>query len=236
MIPRFIPDRDHPATRIWYNEHRHHTGAAQPLIAATLALAWFILHQPAVSVNGSTFHPYEPYFWYACLPLTLLLCHYPLCLHFRHPPALICDTNGLSVYNRYGALSGQWYWTEITVARALLHGVSGSSLQLDLTTPGTWPPPGAPPDACPLAAITLTTAPASHSECYTLAIANDHLPRILEQIADYVQHLPPHAIAIHRKFQTRRVAEDSTRLYGAGFPKKWLRHFLGCPVRRRNTV
>ena len=20
MIPRFIPDRDHPATRIWYNE------------------------------------------------------------------------------------------------------------------------------------------------------------------------------------------------------------------------
>ena len=97
MIPRFIPDRDHPATRIWYNEHRNHTGAAQLLIAATLALAWFILHQPAVSVNGSTFHPYEPYFWYACLPLTLLLCHYPLCLHFRHPPALICDTNGLSV-------------------------------------------------------------------------------------------------------------------------------------------
>ena len=144
-------------------------------------------------MNGNTFHPYEPYFWYACLPLTLLLCHYPLCLHFRHPPALICDTNGLSVYNRYGALSGQWYWTEITVARALLHGVSGSSLQLDLTTPGTWPPPGAPPDACPLAAITLTAAPASHSECYTLAIANDHLPRILEQIADYVQHLPPHA-------------------------------------------
>ena len=186
MIPRFIPDRDHPATRIWYNEHRHHTGAALLLIAATLALAWFILHQPAVSVNGSTFHPYEPYFWYACLPLTLLLCHYPLCLHFRHPPALICDTNGLSVYNRYGVLSGQWYWTEITAARALLHGVSGSSLQLDLTTPGTWPPPGAPPDACPLAAIILTAAPASHSECHTLAIANDHLPRILEQIADYV--------------------------------------------------
>ena len=26
-------------------------------------------------------------------------------------------------------------------------------------------------------------------------------------------------IAIHRKFQTRRIAEDSTRLYGAGFPK-----------------
>ena len=236
MIPRFVPDRDHPATRICYNEHRHHTGAALLLIAATLALAWFILHQPAVSVNGSTFHPYEPYFWYACLPLTLLLCHYPLCLHFRHPPALICDTNGLSVYNRYGVLSGQWYWTEITAARALLHGVSGSSLQLDLTTHGTWPPPGAPPDACPLAAIILTAAPAIHSECHTLAIANDHLPRILEQIADYIQHLPPHAIAIHRKFQTRRVAEDSTRLYGAGFPKKWLRHFLGCPVRRRNTV
>ena len=99
MIPRFIPDRDHPATRIWYNEHRHHTGAALLLIAATLALAWFILHQPAVSVNGNTFHPYELYFWYACLPLTLLLCHYPLRLHFRHPPALICDTNGLSVYS-----------------------------------------------------------------------------------------------------------------------------------------
>ena len=99
MIPRFIPDRDHPATRIWYNEHRHHTGAALLLIAATLTLAWFILHQPAVSVNGNTFHPYEPYFWYACLPLTLLLCHYPLCLHFRHPPALIYDTNGLSVYS-----------------------------------------------------------------------------------------------------------------------------------------
>ena len=43
-------------------------------------------------------------------------------------------------------------------------------------------------------------------------------------------------IAVHRKFQTRRAAEDSTRLYGAGFPKKWLRHFLGCPVGRRNTV
>ena len=43
-------------------------------------------------------------------------------------------------------------------------------------------------------------------------------------------------IAVHRKFQTRRAAEDSTRLYGAGFPKKWLRHFLGCPVRRHNTV
>ena len=28
-------------------------------------------------------------------------------------------------------------------------------------------------------------------------------------------------IAIHRKFQTRRAAEDSTRLYGASFPKKW---------------
>ena len=26
-------------------------------------------------------------------------------------------------------------------------------------------------------------------------------------------------ITIHRKFQTRRIAEDSTRLYGAGFPK-----------------
>ena len=26
-------------------------------------------------------------------------------------------------------------------------------------------------------------------------------------------------IAIRRKFQTRRLAEDSTRLYGAGFPK-----------------
>ena len=36
--------------------------------------------------------------------------------------------------------------------------------------------------------------------------------------------------AAHRKIQTRRAAEDSTRLYGAGFPKKWLRHFLGCPV------
>ena len=43
-------------------------------------------------------------------------------------------------------------------------------------------------------------------------------------------------IAIHRKFQTRRVAEDSTLLYGAGSPKKWRSHFLGRPVRRRNTV
>ena len=67
--------------------------------------------------------------------------------------------------------------------------------------------------------------------------------------------LPCMYIAIHRKFQTRRVAEDSTRLYGEaaqhrmrlsvdGYTSSTARVslkngfaiFLGCPVRRRNTV
>ena len=37
-------------------------------------------------------------------------------------------------------------------------------------------------------------------------------------------------IAIHRKFQTRRVAEDSTRLYGTDFPKSLFK----IPVIRTN--
>ena len=40
---------------------------------------------------------------------------------------------------------------------------------------------------------------------------------------------------IHKVLYKAR-AEDSTHLYGAGFPRKWRSHFLGCPVRGRNTV
>ena len=66
------------------------------------------------------------------------------------------------------------------------------------------------------------------------------IPVIHTNLNGYAEYPPPlqgaqragdffNCIAIHRKLQTRRVAEDSTLLYGAGFPKKWLRHFLGKP-------
>lgn len=46
----------------------------------------------------------------------------------------------------------------------------------------------------------------------------------------------PVCIAIYLKPRPRCVAENRTPLYNVDFPKKWFRHFLGCPAKRCNTV